>query len=312
MIYSWNIIGHEAQCLSLEKSLQDEGSLSHAYLFFGPSDVGKWTVAQFFSKILLCDENFCHQCVNCHAVESGVHPDLVKLLDEGGSIKIDSIRQLIQKVSQTSQGKRRVVLIENIDRMPVEAQNAFLKTLEEPPGETIFLLTSSHPKKILPTIISRVRSVEFGLVDNAFIQSHLETMEGVDAGQIRRILEMAQGRPGLAIRLAKDPLEFAAYRDLFYQIEAFLSRNDLIEKFKYVESIEKNPEALEQFFEVFSLLLRKLTYDFLEGESHPLKKRFSSNQLADLFDKFIETRYLIQRNVNKKLALENFFLLTEV
>lgn len=303
-------MGHEGQLLALERDLEDRGALSHAYLFVGPADVGKWTVARLFSKILLCEENFCHQCVNCHAVESGVHPDLVQLLDEGDSIKIEMVRQLIQKVNQTAQGKRRVVLIENVERMPVEAQNAFLKTLEEPPGETIFLLTSSHPKKILPTILSRVRSVEFGLVDDALIQSHLEGLEG--SSQVAQILEMAQGRPGLAIQLAENPVQFAAYRDLFYQMEGFLSRNDLIEKFKYIESIEKDPEALLQFFEVFGLVLRKFMYDFVQQADHPLKKRFSSKQLADLFDKFIETRYLIQRNVNKKLALENFFLLTEV
>ena len=305
-------MGHEKVLLGLERSIEED-SLSHAYLFHGPSDVGKRHVAQLFAKILLCENNFCHECSDCRALDSGVHPDFVQLMDGGESLKIGAVRQLIHTVSQTSQGKRRVVLVENIERMPREAQNAFLKTLEEPPGETIFLLTASHPEKVLPTILSRVRLLEFGHVSELDLSAYLlSQFEALERPVLEQVLEIAQGRPGLAIRLTENPLELARYRELFYTIEGFLDHNDLLEKFKYVEAIEKDPEALEYFFEVTALVLRKRMYAEVHLSEKNIKKRFSLPQITDLFEKLLETRYLIQRNVNKKLALENFFLCTEV
>lgn len=298
MQYPWNIIGHEIQLLALEKELE-KNQLTHAYFFHGPKDVGKFTVALLFAKILLCAQNLCHKCQTCLAIDHKIHPDFVVLQDEGESIKIETVRDLIQKTNLTPQGERRIVVIENIERMPIEAQNAFLKTLEEPSGETIFLLTSSNPKKVLSTILSRVRGYEFGSVTDDILREHLmNRFKGQSNPE--DAVTFAQGRAGLGIRLLENPMLLVHYRDLFYKIEGFLQKNDLLAKFAFVEEIEKDPQELELFYELLAQLLQKKA-----REPQNLK------QTHDLFEKFLETRYLTERNVNKKLALENLLLETE-
>ena len=309
MIYPWGIIGHEKQLSTLENELS-KGNLSHAYLFYGPKETGKFTVAKLLAKILLCQENLCHSCRNCKMVDNLSHPDLIVMADDGTTLKIDQVRDLVAKTNLTSQGGTRVVLIENIERMPIEAQNSFLKTLEEPAGNTVFLLSSSQVKKVLPTILSRVRQQEFSLVDDQTMRAELSKKFG-DHADLSEVLQMAQGRPGLAIRLLESPAELAAYKSLFHEIDQFLKKDDLLTKFTYVESLDKDEVVLEQFYDVFSLTLQKVANDMVRGKEHPLKGRYSLKNISELFEKLLETRYLTSRNVNKKLALENFFLATE-
>ena len=309
MIYSWGIIGHDRQLKQLEKELLED-KLVHAYLFTGPADTGKFTVAEQFAAILLCPNKLCGQCQSCKLMRTGAHPDLIVMRDEGGAVGIDDVRALIQKTNLTSQGRLRVVLIENLERMPVEAQNSFLKTLEEPPGRTVFLLTSTQTKKIVPTILSRVRQERFMLVSDGVMRAALiERFQ--DHADLDDVMELAQGRPGLAFSLLKDPSLLAKHRSIFNQIDQFLKYNDLPAKFTFAEEIEGDSEKLELFLNSFCLVLRRYAYDFVKGKSITFSDRFNLKELVDLFENLMKTRYLIERNANKKLSLENFLLKTE-
>lgn len=310
MIYPWGIIGHNSQLEQLEREISGS-HLTHAYLFYGPRDTGKFKTAATFASILLCPNNLCHECRDCSLIRTGGHPDLIQMVDDGQSIKIDDVRDLTHKTSLTSQGKRRIVLIENIERMPIEAQNSFLKTLEEPPGETIFLLTSTQVKKIVPTILSRVRQMAFSLVSDEIMRQELAARFR-DNPNFEEVLELAQGRPGLAVTLLSDSANLAAYKAVFTQIELFLRNNDLVAKFSYAEELDEDPKKLELFFDSFCFVLRKACYDFLKGAEHSLRGRYDLERIADLFEYLLKTRYLIERNANKKLSLENFFLKTEI
>jgi DNA polymerase-3 subunit delta' len=307
--YPWDIIGHDRQLLALEKEVTQD-RLTHAYLFHGPKDTGKFTVASVLAKILLCPNNLCHQCKSCQLVKAGTHPDLIVMPDNGESVKIDDVRALIRKTNLTSQGGRRIVLIEGLERMPVEAQNSFLKTLEEPPGKTVFLMTATQVKKILPTILSRVRQYGFSLVDDETMRKELG-FRFRDHSDFEEILQMAQGRPGLAIRLLSEPSTLSAYKGVYNQIDQMLRGNDLAGKFAYVEDLEADAGRLELFFDVFCQILRKSAHDFLIAGDSRLSPRYDLSGIALLFEKLTKTRYLIERNVNKKLALENFLLSTE-
>ena len=309
MIYPWGIIGHDKQLEQLEKEISGN-QLTHAYLFYGPMDTGKFTTARIFAEILLCPNNLCHECRDCQLVKSGSHPDLIRMTDDGQTIKIDDVRALIHKTNLTSQGKRRIVLIENLERMPIEAQNSFLKTLEEPPGDTVFLMTSTQVKKIVPTILSRVRQMGFSLVADDVMERELK-QRFKDHPDLPEVLEMAQGRMGLATTLLSQPLKLASYKAVFNQVDVFLRNNDLVGKFAYAEVLEADSEKLELFFDSFCFTLRKAVYDYAGGKPHPLRTRYTLKGLSDLFEYLLKTRYLIDRNANKKLSLENFFLQTE-
>ncbi len=309
MIYPWDIIGHDKQLLALEKEISMD-QLSHAYLFHGPKDTGKFTVASVLAKILLCSNNLCHQCRDCQLIKSGSHPDLISFRDNGESFKIDDVRALIRKTNLTSQGGRRIVLIEDLERMPIEAQNSFLKTLEEPPGNTIFIMTSTQIKKIVPTILSRVRQQDFSLVDDETMRREL-SLRFKDHSDFEEVLQIAQGRPGLAIKLLSESVLLSSYKNIYNQIDRMLKSNDLVGKFSYIESLEADKNQLELFFDVFCQIIRKSAYDFVvQGESL-LSPRYDLKGITHLFEHLLKTRYLIDRNANKKLALENFLLSTE-
>ncbi len=132
-----------------------------------------------------------------------------------------------------------------------------------------------------------------------------------DHSDLDEVLQIAQGRPSLALRLLSEPQVFADFKGLYHQIDTFLKGNDLLAKFSYVEALEKEEEKLNLFFDSFSFVLRKIAHDYVSNKAHPLMSRFELREINSLFEQLLKTRYLIDRNANKKLALENFFLLTE-
>jgi len=311
MDFSWDIVGHQAQIQNLEKEIRD-GNIAHAYLFSGPKQCGKFRVARQFAQILQCPNNFCRSCKDCQMIAAGTHPDTVFMKDENGdSIKIEEMRELIRKTHLTHSGRYRIVAIENIERMPHEAQNSFLKTLEEPPQGTIFLLTTNHIDQVLLTIQSRVRQISFSTVDDTALKGYLIREFG-EKPEMDEAVNMAQGRPGLAITLIQNPVAFDRHRGLYRQIDTFLRRNDIPQKFQFIEEIEKDEHEVELFLDSFARYLRKLVFEYMRTKSHPLSSRFTLRDLTNLFEFLEKTRYLIDRNVNKKLALENLMLLTEI
>jgi DNA polymerase-3 subunit delta' len=309
MLYKWNIVGHKKQLSQLESEIHDD-NLSHAYLFSGPSQGGKYTIAKTVAQIIQCQNNFCRTCKDCEMIRKEIHPDVIIMRDNGDSIKIDEIRELIRKTNLTSQGKYRIVIIENVERMPIEAQNSFLKTLEEPPGRTIFIMTTSQIDQVLLTIQSRVRHYNFSTVDDRVLTEYLEEKFG-KRPDTEEIVNIAQGRPGLAIALMENQEAFNNQKKLYHQIEMFLKRNDLSQKFAFIEEIEKNPDDVELFLDAFTRYLRKLIFEYNSMPAHPLKNRFSLRDIVNMFDVLEKTRYFIRRNINKKLALENLLIKTE-
>lgn len=309
MLYNWNIVGHHKQLLQLEREIKD-GNLSHAYLFSGPKQAGKYTIAKIVAKILQCPNGFCRACKDCDLIKKETHPDTICIRDKGDSIKIDEVRELIRTTNLTHNGKYRIIIIENIERMPIEAQNSFLKTLEEPPDGTIFLLTTNQLDQVLLTIQSRVRHYNFSTIDDAELTEYIEKKFG-QRPDTEEIVNIAQGRPGLAISLIEKPENFTHQKNLYHQIEKFLKKNDLSQKFLFIDEIEKDPDEVELFLDAFTRYLRKIIFEYSHMPDHPLKSRFALSDIVNMFDVLEKTRYFIRRNINKKLALENLLIQTE-
>ncbi|MBI5412710.1 hypothetical protein HZA43_06150 [Candidatus Peregrinibacteria bacterium] len=309
-IYRWDVIGNRKLLLGLEQEIKDN-NIVHAYLFAGPRQIGKHRLARTFAEILQCPNGYCRTCDTCRRIQKRCHPDVIFMDDTGDSIKIDEIRDLIQKTHLSVQGRYRIILIENIERMPIEAQNSFLKILEEPPAKTVFILTTSEIDQVLPTIQSRTRNYFLSTLDDDAIRRYLNEKFG-EISHLDDIVNMAQGRPGMAIRLAEGPELLEYQQSLYRQIERILSENDVAGKIAYAEELEKEEGRIDQFLDAFIRYLRKLMYDYLDHpDAHPLRSRFSLENIVDLFESVQKTRYLMDRNVNKRLALENLMLKTE-
>lgn len=156
----------------------ERGRLAHAYLFAGPRGSGKEAMARTLAKALNCsekDHDSCDRCDSCRRVEEGVHPDVYWVRPESKSrrIQIDQMREFMKSVNlRSSMGGVKVGIVADADCLGEEAANAFLKTLEEPPAQTIILLLTADPQRLLPTILSRCLRISFGLITGGRTSSY--------------------------------------------------------------------------------------------------------------------------------------------
>ena len=181
---------------------------AHAYLLHGPQGIGKRALADRLMALLLCQRpagEACGQCKSCQLLAAGSHPDnfLLEPEEADKAIKVDQVRQLVEFVVQTAQlGGRKVVLIEPVEAMNINASNALLKSLEEPSGDTVLLLVSHQPSRLLPTIKSRCVQQACPLPSAAQSRAWLETALPETAEDAREeLLVLAAGSPLVALKL---------------------------------------------------------------------------------------------------------------
>ena len=194
------VAGQEHIVRTLKNALAT-GKLAHAYLFAGPRGTGKTTMAKLLAKALNCDEGIghqCNECKNCKAIINGTHPDVLEL-DAASNNGVDEIRDLIDKVKYgTILGRYKVYIIDEVHMLSTGAFNALLKTLEEPPEHVIFILATTEPHKILPTILSRCQRYDFTKLSDKDIKNRLKDVlekEGVIYNEeaIDIIISLADG-----------------------------------------------------------------------------------------------------------------------
>lgn len=223
------VAGQEHIVRTLKNALAT-GKLAHAYLFAGPRGTGKTTMAKILAKALNCDEGIgcqCNECKNCQAIIDGSHPDVLEL-DAASNNGVDDIRDLIDKVKYgTILGRYKVYIIDEVHMLSTGAFNALLKTLEEPPEHVIFILATTEPHKILPTILSRCQRYDFTKLSDLEIKNRIKEIlqkENIDYNDeaINIIISLADGgmRDALSIldqvlAYSGDKLDVQSILDIF-------------------------------------------------------------------------------------------------
>jgi DNA polymerase-3 subunit delta' len=209
---SWqHIRGHDRWIQAFDDIVRRH-RLAHAYLFVGPTGVGKRLFAGTLAKALLCDQPGsplapCEACVSCLLVQAGTHPDLflVERAEDANEVKIDQMRELsVNFALKPARGHGKVAIIDDADLLNDESANCFLKTLEEPPPRSTILLIGTSLERQLPTIRSRCQVVRFAPLRDDVLRDLLKHRISSDSALIDGLVRLADGSPGQALLLA-DP-----------------------------------------------------------------------------------------------------------
>lgn len=322
------IIGHKPQKEFLQNSVR-KSRISHAYLFSGPEGVGKKLVAIGFAKLINCSEdgaeNFDCECTSCVKTEKGLNPDVLVFGYPGEkTIKVDHVRQDIERLIHLApyENPYKVFIIDGAQRMNFNAQNAFLKTLEEPPPNSVIILITTLADLLMPTIRSRCQSVVFQPLETGQVKSFLEKEKpGNDDSEL--VSRISGGSISRALNTDEDYLR---KRTEYIGCVMDVDRRKPLTLFDSVERIQKDiknggPEELKTVFDIFSTWLRDsvilktsgkkeeiVNNDLIEQLSEYSEKR----EVSELLGKFAALEETMTRisenNANVEVSLENLLL----
>ena len=191
------VLGQEHVTKALRNAVRED-RVGHAYLFSGPRGTGKTSTARILAKVLNCDAPVdgepCGKCENCVAVAEGRVTDWLLEQDAASKSKVDDMRDLIERVPLGTSGKRRVIILDEVHMLSQGAENALLKTLEEPPEHVVFVLATTDPQKVRPTIRSRTQHFEFRLLSPDVLADHVRHVIadaglGLEADEVDRAVD---------------------------------------------------------------------------------------------------------------------------
>ncbi len=313
------ILGHERQKEILNRALAN-GRLAHAYLFSGPDGIGKRLVAMALARAIVCHEQRgCGQCLACRKIDHQNHPDLHTLEPDGTSIKIEQIRSFQRELNlKPLESPRKICMIEQADTMTVGAANALLKTLEEPRGDTLLILLTAQPNRLLETIRSRCQPLPFTRHPNSRIQAELERQLGIDATESHILAALSEGSFKKAF--GKDRELYLEQRRELLKTLTGLSSGSILPILDFADQLAADKTILADILEIFQAFYRDVLMTLqgrgdeelvnldLKEKIHRVSGRESVVTILGKLDALIEVRRQVDRNVNRQLAMEVLLL----
>ena len=324
----WHILGHQ-WAVDLLAEHTAHGGLRHAYLFTGPTGVGRRTLALKLAQAVNCLQppapgQPCGTCSACTRIEKMQHPDLAVIQAEqvGGTLKVEQVRELQRSLSLAPyEAKFRVALLLRFEEAHASAANALLKTLEEPAPKVLMLLTAESVESLLPTIVSRCEVLRLRPLPVAEAGEGLQRW-GIPAAEARLLAHISGGRPGYAVRLHENP-ELLEQRQGWLTELSTLLGNSRVERFAYARAAARaasdDREALRSCLQVWSSFWRDVVLS-ASGTAAPLTNLdlaepveklaagLGLDQARQVLERTEQTLSLIDRNVHVRLALENLML----
>ncbi len=325
-----DIIGQNTAVKTL-KSSGRSGKPIGAYLFTGPEGVGKASTALAWATALFCDAavdgNACGVCGPCRKIASGSMPDLYMVKPEirdrktKQEIDISHIRNLIGRLAyKPFEARLKVAIMDGADMMNKPASNAFLKTLEEPPGDTVIILTAVNLNALLPTIVSRCRTVRFGPVAYDEMVGYLVDKRGMKMDRARVVAAVSKGSPGMVDSDAIE--ENVETRSEAMGLLSHASQNPVANVYKVASKFDKaaNKNKTDLLLDCLRELVRDMLavktgakYDNLlnmdlAAELKAAAEKFSERNLGRAFDLINDMTLARRRNISPLLALSLLLL----
>ena len=319
-----DVVGHK-DILKYISSAVENNRVSHAYILNGERGSGKKMLANLFAMTLLCetgDNEPCGKCHSCKQAESGNHPDIIRVTHEKpNSISVDDIRTQVNNTVDIKpyQGPYKVYIIPQADMMTPQAQNAILKTIEEPPSYAVFLLLTENAETLLPTINSRCVMLKLRNIKDTLIKKYL--MENLEIPDYKADMctAFAQGNMGRAIMLANSD-HFNEIREEAVQLLKHISEMELNEIVAAVKNISVYKLEITDYLDIIMIwymdvLLYKATKEIdkvvFKDQLQSIKEqaRKSSYEGIELILESLEkAKARLKANVNFDLVMELLFL----
>lgn len=315
--------GHEKVITRLGREIEQH-RVHHAHLFAGPEGIGKAVVARAFAQRLLCATpkgiDACGTCPACLKCMTNNHPDWLWVEPDGASIKIRQAREIAAATRyRPNEGDRRVIVIEQVETMADPAANALLKTIEEPGGQTLFILLTASPNRLLPTIRSRCAIVHFAAL-SAELTRDILLEHGVDAAKADTLARLSQGSPGQALRM----FEQVTWEERESELAALIqiANGNAFAGMRLASEIAENTDRvdLDARFVAWLWIMRDVAVvlstgriDLVHNQDQErgiqkLAHLLSAPRVFDWIDALERARMRIQGNVNLRLILESLVL----
>ncbi len=312
----WPVIGHEWAVEQLDRALR-HSRMRHAYLFTGPAHIGKTTLARAMAAALNCtgDQPPCGHCRACTLIAKDAHADVTVVESDGGTLKIDQIRGLQQMLAlRPYEARYRVVILRRFHEARPTAQDALLKTLEEPSPNTVLILTANAADSLLPTIISRCQPLHLRTLPIETVRAALEQGWNAPPDIAQTLAQISGGRIGWAIRALQNPDDLDQRNATLDLLETILSGNRR-ERFALIDHLSLEKPALLELLDVWqgywrdTLLISSRSrapvtnYDHLDAITQ-LAQQIGLDTAQQALEATRRTISYLDKNTNARLALE--------
>lgn len=318
------IVGHEQMKEHMQAAIRDKKPF-HAYLFQGEEGVGKEALARTFAAGLQCQSESadkpCKECVSCRQMESGNQPDVIWVTREKASLGVDEIREQLCNTMDIKpfSSPYKIYLVPEAEKMTEAAQNALLKTIEEPPEYGIVILMTSNISALLPTIQSRCLTMEFRPLSTAVVESYVKEHCQVPDYQARASAAFAQGNLGKAMRYAKSE-DFIERKDHIISLLRHVEQMDLSEMLAVIKDLGTRKDEVRDYIDLMVLwyrdvLLFKATKDInqllFQDEASYISREASHRsyeKIEEILQAFEKAKVRLRANVNFDITMELMLL----
>ena len=316
------ILGNDSLLASL-RQIAKKGQVSHSYILNGPEGTGKRLIADWFARLLQCtgEDRPCGRCLSCLQAVSGSHPDIIHVEHEKPNlIGVDDVRTGINQTMPVRpySGRYKIYIVDEAERMNVQAQNALLKTIEEPPEYGVIFLLTTNAAAFLPTILSRCVRLDVKPLREDQVAGILKD-RGLSEADAYRIARLSGGSAGQAISMSESET-FRGMSELTFDILRKLDRMSMKDILEFLSEISRYKDETQNMLALVDLWFRDLLIIKAGGdpalllfreERETLSRiaaRLRGSGILKVFDMVRETGDRLNANVNYELSIELLLL----